>query len=46
MPRFIGIDERGFEVLNESLGHVLDKTEFENGETAVSVNYLTEGTAD
>lgn len=43
MPRFIGIDERGFEVLNESLGHVLDKTEFENGETAVSVNYLTEG---
>ncbi|MCH1982000.1 ABC transporter permease [Ruminococcus sp. OA3] len=43
MPRFIGIDEAGFEVLNESLGNVLDKTEFENGETAVLVSYFTDG---
>ena len=42
-PRFMGIDEAGFEWLNDSLGNVLDKAAFENGETAVAVSYFVEG---
>ena len=41
-PRFMGIDEAGFEWLNDSLGNVLDKAAFENGETAVAVSYFVE----
>lgn len=42
-PRFIGIDDNGFKILNESLGNVLDKKSFENGETAVTVKMFTKG---
>ncbi len=41
--RFISVDEKGFEILNESLGNVLNKDEFENGKIAVAVKMFTEG---
>ncbi len=41
--RFIGIDEKGFQILNESLGNILDWDEFKNGNTAVAVKMFTEG---
>jgi len=41
--RFISVDEKGFEILNESLGNVLNKDEFENGKIAVAVKTFTEG---
>lgn len=41
--RFISVDERGFEVLNESLGNVLEKDNFEQGKIAVALKYFTEG---
>lgn len=40
-PRFIGIDEQEFKRLNSSLGNILDKTKFENGEIAVAINAYT-----
>lgn len=40
--RFISVDDRGFEVLNESLGNVLDKDDFEKGEIAVAAKTFTE----
>ncbi len=42
-PRFIGIDDYGFEMLNKSLGDVLDKESFDNGEIAVAIKFFTEG---
>lgn len=39
--RFISVDERGFEILNESLGNTLDQEAFEAGETAVAVKFLS-----
>ena len=42
-PRFIGIDDYGFEMLNENLGNVLDKRSFEKGEIAVAIKFFTEG---
>lgn len=41
--RFIGIDEKGFQILNESMGNILDWDEFKNGNTAVAVKMFTEG---
>lgn len=41
--RFISVDEKGFEILNESFGKVLNKDEFENGKIAVAVKSFTEG---
>lgn len=41
--RFIGIDEAGFEYLNQSIGNILDKNDFEAGRTAVTVRTFTEG---
>lgn len=41
--RFISVDERGFEVLNEGLGNVLDREAFEKGEIAVAIKGFTEG---
>ncbi len=41
--RFISVDEKGFEILNESLENVLNKDEFENGKIAVAVKMFTEG---
>ncbi|KAI4448147.1 hypothetical protein C823_002666 [Eubacterium plexicaudatum ASF492] len=38
--RLIGIDEAGFDKLNESLGFVLDRQAFENGETAVTTEQI------
>ncbi len=43
MPRFISIDEKGFDLLNEDLGNVLDRDDFEQGKTAVALKYFTEG---
>ena len=40
--RFISVDDRGFKVLNESLGNVLDKDDFEKGEIAVAAKTFTE----
>lgn len=42
-PRFISVDESGFEILNESLGNVLNQENFEQGKIAVAVKYFTEG---
>lgn len=42
-PRFISVDEKGFEILNEGLGNILDQDDFEQGKTAVAVKYFTEG---
>lgn len=41
--RFISVDERGFEVLNEKLGNVLDKKSYEDGKIAVAIKTFTEG---
>lgn len=41
--RFISVDEKGFEALNENLGNVLNKNDFENGKIAVAVKTFTEG---
>ncbi len=38
--RLVGIDEAGFEKLNASLGNVLDRQAFENGETAVTTEQV------
>lgn len=38
--RLISVDEKGFSLLNESLGNTLDKKAFENGETAVAIKFL------
>lgn len=38
--RFISVDERGFELLNENLGNTLDQEAFENGKIAVAVKFL------
>lgn len=43
VPRFISIDEKGFELLNEELGNVLNRDDFEQGKTAVALKYFTEG---
>lgn len=42
-PRCIGIDEYEFDKLNETLGGVVDKEAFENGEIAVVSNFITDG---
>lgn len=42
-PRFISVDEKGFEILNERLGNILDQDDFEQGKTAVALKYFTEG---
>lgn len=42
-PRFIGIDEKGFQVLNKSMGTSLNQEDFENGKIAVAVKAFTEG---
>lgn len=39
--RFISVDEKGFEILNQSLGNVLEKKDFEAGKTAVAVKFLS-----
>lgn len=39
--RFISVDEKGFEILNQSLGDTLDKEAFEAGEIAVAVKFLS-----
>lgn len=39
--RFISVDERGFDILNESLGNTLDQEAFESGKTAVAVKFLS-----
>lgn len=41
--RFISVDEKGFEILNQSLGNVLNHDDFEQGKTAVALKYFTEG---
>lgn len=41
--RFISVDERGFKNLNESLGNIVDKDDFENGKIAVVTKAFTEG---
>jgi len=41
--RFISVDEKGFEILNESLGNIVDKDDFENGKIAVVTKAFTEG---
>lgn len=38
--RIISVDEKGFEILNESLGNTLDYEAFENGEIAVVIKFL------
>lgn len=40
-PRFISVDEEGFEILNQSLGNTLDRQAFEDGEIAVVVKFLS-----
>ena len=42
-PRFISVDEKGFEILNEGLGNILDQDDFEQGKIAVASKYFTEG---
>ncbi len=42
-PRFISVDEKGFEVLNENLGNILNKNDFEEGIIAVAIKTFTEG---
>lgn len=42
-PRFISVDEKGFEILNERLGNILDQDDFEQGKIAVASKYFTEG---
>lgn len=42
-PRCIGIDEYEFDKLNETLGGVVDKEAFENGEIAMAYNFFTDG---
>ncbi len=42
-PRFVSVDEKGFEILNEGLGNILDQDDFEQGKTAVAIKYFTEG---
>lgn len=39
--RFISVDEKGFKLLNESLGNTLDKDAFEAGKTAIAVKFLS-----
>lgn len=41
--RFISVDERGFEILNASLGNMVDQEDFENGKVAVVTKAFTEG---
>ena len=41
--RFISVDEKGFEALNEKLGNTLNKDDFENGKIAAAVKTFTEG---
>lgn len=43
--RLIGVDEAGFDIINEELGNVLDKEKFLRGEIAVSPNFFLEGDA-
>lgn len=38
--RFISVDEEGFAILNQNLGNILDKEDFEAGRTAVAVKFL------
>lgn len=42
-PRFISVDEEGFQILNESLGGNLNQKDFEDGKIAVAVKAFTEG---
>lgn len=42
-PRFISVDEKGFEFLNKHLGNVLDQKAFEQGKIAVALKYFSEG---
>lgn len=37
--RLIGIDEKGFALLNERVGNIIDKKEFEQGKVALSPNF-------
>lgn len=39
--RFISVDEEGFDVLNESIGNILDRDAFETGKIAVAVKFLS-----
>lgn len=41
--RLIGVDDAGFRLLNEQLGGILDRDQFENGEIAVAIKMFTEG---
>lgn len=43
MARFISVDDGGFEVLNDELGNVLDKEDFDKGKAAVAVKAFTDG---
>lgn len=40
-PRIVGIDREGFDLINESLGNILDWETFERGETAVAGEMAT-----
>ena len=39
--RLISVDEKNFELLNQSLGNTLNKEDFEAGKTAVAVKFLS-----
>ena len=39
--RLISVDEEGFEILNASIGNILDKEAFEVGKIAVAVKFLS-----
>lgn len=43
MARFISVDDGGFEVLNEELGNILDKEDFDKGKAAVAAKAFTDG---
>ena len=43
MARFISVDDGGFEVLNDELGNVLDKEDFDKGKAAVAAKAFTDG---
>lgn len=42
-PRFISVDKKGFEIMNQKLGNILNQDDFEQGKTAVALKYFTEG---
>lgn len=39
----ISVDKKGFEIMNQKLGNILNQDDFEQGKTAVALKYFTEG---